>query len=151
MAFLSSNRNSAKSFGRYVLPVPVGPRKRKEPTGRLGIFNPARDLRTALAMALIALSCPIILPDKKASIWTSRSFSAVSIFESGIPVRRATTAAISASSMTGLRFSTTVLMASSLPVFSSKSFFRSSNGSLSLIIGSLPQLLRDAPRIHPIC
>ena len=42
-----------------VLPTPVGPRKRNDPIGRLGSFNPTRPLRTALATADTASSCPI--------------------------------------------------------------------------------------------
>ena len=36
MAFSSSNRNSARALASSVLPTPEGPRKMKEPMGRLG-------------------------------------------------------------------------------------------------------------------
>ncbi len=47
MARSSSNRNSASALASSVLPTPVGPRKRKEPVGRLGSATPARARRTA--------------------------------------------------------------------------------------------------------
>ena len=50
---------SASALDISVLPTPVGPRKRNDPIGRLGSFNPTRPLRTALATADTASSCPI--------------------------------------------------------------------------------------------
>ena len=49
MAFSSSNRYSASARASSVLPTPVGPRKRKEPRGRLGSCRPALARRTAFA------------------------------------------------------------------------------------------------------
>src|SRR5947199_1187598 len=42
MACSSSKRNSARARANSVLPTPVGPRKMKEPSGRLGSCSPAR-------------------------------------------------------------------------------------------------------------
>ena len=47
MAASSSNRKAARALVSSVLPTPVGPRNRKEPSGRLGSFRPARARRTA--------------------------------------------------------------------------------------------------------
>ncbi len=55
-AFSSPNMNLASCLASSVLPTPVGPAKMKLPIGRFGSFRPARLLRTALAMALMA-SC----------------------------------------------------------------------------------------------
>ena len=46
-----SKRNSAKALHNSVLPTPVGPKKRKEPLGRLGSDIPDLDRRTAFATA----------------------------------------------------------------------------------------------------
>ena len=43
----SSKRKSASALASSVLPVPVGPRKRNDPVGRLGSAMPARERRTA--------------------------------------------------------------------------------------------------------
>ena len=42
MAVSSSNRNAASVLVSSVLPTPVGPRNRNEPTGRFGSPSPAR-------------------------------------------------------------------------------------------------------------
>src|SRR3954463_454051 len=42
IAWSSSNRNSASARASSVLPTPVGPRKRNEPTGRCGSDRPDR-------------------------------------------------------------------------------------------------------------
>src|ERR1700688_1722056 len=47
-----SKRNSARARAVSVLPTPVGPRKMKDPIGRLGSWSPARERRTPLALAL---------------------------------------------------------------------------------------------------
>ena len=57
--FASSNKNSASDLARCVLPTPVGPIKRKEPSGRSGSPSPTRARRIALETALTASSCPI--------------------------------------------------------------------------------------------
>ena len=48
------NRNCASDRATSVLPTPVGPRNRNEPTGRSGFFKPARERRMARASAEIA-------------------------------------------------------------------------------------------------
>ena len=58
IACSSPKTASASAFVISVLPTPVGPKKRKEPIGRCGSFNPTRPLLTALATALTASSCP---------------------------------------------------------------------------------------------
>ena len=50
----SSNRKSASDLASSVLPMPVGPRNRNEPVGRLGSEMPARERRTASLTALTA-------------------------------------------------------------------------------------------------
>ena len=51
MACSESKRNSARARASSVLPTPVGPRKMKEPSGRLGSWRPERARRTALLTA----------------------------------------------------------------------------------------------------
>ncbi|MNQ97933.1 hypothetical protein D3C85_1136040 [compost metagenome] len=87
-----------------VLPTPVGPRKRKEPLGRLGSDSPARERRTALATATTASFWPITRWCSRPSIFSSLSRSPSSIFDTGMPVHLDTTSAIS-SSVTLLRSS----------------------------------------------
>ena len=59
-ALSEPNKYSAIERATSVLPTPVGPRKRNEPTGRHGFFNPARDRRIARARAEIAGRCETI-------------------------------------------------------------------------------------------
>src|SRR6266436_4308424 len=54
--FSEPNKNSASLRATSVLPTPVGPRKKKQPTGRSGDFSPARLRRIARASAVMALS-----------------------------------------------------------------------------------------------
>ena len=56
----SSNRKSASDLASSVLPVPVGPRNRNEPVGRLGSEMPARERRTASLTARDG----VLLPDQ---------------------------------------------------------------------------------------
>src|SRR6266436_5247793 len=49
--FSEPNKNSARRRATSVLPTPVGPRKKKQPTGRSGDFSPARLRRIARASA----------------------------------------------------------------------------------------------------
>ncbi len=51
-------RNSARARASSVLPTPVGPRKMKEPMGRLGSLRPERARTTASATADTASSWP---------------------------------------------------------------------------------------------
>ena len=57
----SSLPNSASASARAssVLPTPVGPRNRKLPMGRFGSPSPARERRTASAIAVTASSWPM--------------------------------------------------------------------------------------------
>src|SRR5437868_1351166 len=55
-------RNSANDRATSVLPTPVGPKKRNEPTGRLGFFSPARLRRMARDKVEIALGvCALVV------------------------------------------------------------------------------------------
>src|SRR5260221_3964762 len=54
--FSDPNKNSARRRATSVLPTPVGPRKKKQPTGRRGDLRPARLRRMARAKAVMALS-----------------------------------------------------------------------------------------------
>ena len=105
MASSLSNRKSARALHSSVLPTPVGPRNRKEPLGRLGSDRPARDRRTALETATTASSWPTTRLCRADSIRSSFSRSPSIILDTGIPVQRDTTSAIS-SSVTLLRNST---------------------------------------------
>src|SRR3989304_4540116 len=58
IASSSSKSSAASARASSVLPTPVGPRKRKEPIGRLGSFSPARARRMASATAPTASSWP---------------------------------------------------------------------------------------------
>mmetsp|Transcript_5753 Transcript_5753/g.18083 ORF Transcript_5753/g.18083 Transcript_5753/m.18083 type:complete len:268 (+) Transcript_5753:914-1717(+) len=91
----SSNRNLARRLHTSVLPTPVGPRKRKEPSGRLCACRPAREMRTTLVMALMASSCPATVSRSLASMFRSFSRSPVMSCCTGMPVARATTWAMS--------------------------------------------------------
>ena len=71
MAFASSKRNSASDLARCVLPTPVGPMKRKEPSGRSGSPRPTRARRIALETALTASSCPITCSRRRSSMLMS--------------------------------------------------------------------------------
>ena len=51
-----SNKNSESVFANSVLPTPVGPKKIKDPMGRLGSLNPARVRWMVLVNLSIALS-----------------------------------------------------------------------------------------------
>ncbi len=98
-----SNMNSASARANSVLPTPVGPRKIKLPSGRLGSDNPARDRRIASDTAWIASSCPMTRPWRRVSIWISFSISPSIRRLTGMPVQRLTTSAISSLSTSSLR------------------------------------------------
>ena len=100
-----SNMKFARALQSSVFPTPVGPRNRKEPLGRLGSDRPARERRTALETAFSASSCPTTLSRRASSMRDSFSLSPSIILDTGIPVQRDTTSAIS-SSVTLLRSST---------------------------------------------
>src|SRR5579875_1662479 len=94
IALSSSNRNSASALANSVLPTPVGPRNRNEPIGRFGSCRPARARRMALDTAATASSWPTTRCFRAASICSSFSRSLDSIFSTGMPVHRDTTAAL---------------------------------------------------------
>jgi len=50
----SSKRNSASARASSVLPTPVGPRNRNDPSGRFSSCKPARARRMALETARMA-------------------------------------------------------------------------------------------------
>ena len=97
-------RKAARPRATSVLPTPVGPRKRNEPTGRFGFLSPARVRRMALATALIAPSCDTIRRCSSSSMRSSFSDSSSLREVIGIPVQRETTSSMSAF-VTGCRAS----------------------------------------------
>ena len=85
MAASSSKRNSASARASSVLPTPVGPRKMKEPMGRLGSCRPARERRTAVGdrrQRLVLAHHP--LASSRSSMWSSFSISPSSSRETGM-------------------------------------------------------------------
>ena len=89
------NKNSARHRATSVLPTPVGPRKRNEPTGRCGFFKPARERRIARAKAEIAGRCEITRLCNSFSMRRS-FFDSPSLSETiGMPVQRAMTSSMS--------------------------------------------------------
>ena len=54
-----SNNDKAKALANCVLPTPVGPKKRKLPSGRLGSLILTRARNTAAVTRLTASSCPL--------------------------------------------------------------------------------------------
>ncbi len=107
-----SNKNPASALHNSVLPTPVGPRNKKDPIGRCSSDKPARERRMALETAAIPSSCPITRWPKILSICSNLSRSPSSILDTGIPVHRDTTPAIS-SAVTRLRSSVIGLAPSS--------------------------------------
>ena len=103
MACSSSNKNSASALAVSVLPTPVGPKNMNEPIGRFGSCNPARARRTALATARKPASCPITRSRNRSSILISFCVSPSISLLSGMPVQRATIAAISSGPTSSLR------------------------------------------------
>ena len=99
----SSKRYSASARASSVLPTPVGPRKRNDPMGRLGSLSPARLRRMALATAETASSCPTTrscrVDSRRTSFCTSPSMSR----DTGTPVQRLTTSAMSSGSTSSFK------------------------------------------------
>ena len=134
----SSKSTSARVLASSVLPTPVGPRKIKEPMGRLGSLMPARARTTASLTAFTASSCPTTRWCRISSRCTSFSRSPLPKRATGMPVQVLTTLAISSSSTSSFS-STLSLPCSSLvdrvessfcragkrPYFSSASLFKS--------------------------
>src|SRR5436309_145452 len=98
----SSNRVAASARASSVFPTPVGPRNRKEPMGRLGSLMPARARTTASATARTASSWPTTRWCSSSSRRRSFCISPSISFETGMPVHRETTSAMSCSSTSSL-------------------------------------------------
>ena len=92
----SSKQCLCQSLGKaLILPTPVGPRNKKEPIGRFGLFNPTRPRFTARVTALTASSCPITLLWSVSSSFCNLCASVSFNFCTGIFVQTDTTSAIS--------------------------------------------------------
>ncbi len=91
----SPKRAAASARASSVLPTPVGPRKRKLPMGRSGSLMPARARRTARATAVMASSWPTTRSWRCSSSFISRARSSSVSWETGMPVVRETTSAMS--------------------------------------------------------
>ncbi|MNY15263.1 hypothetical protein D3C86_1484660 [compost metagenome] len=91
IAFSSPKRKSASDFANSVFPVPVGPRKKKEPIGCPGLVNPERDSNMASETTFTAWSWPITLFFNVFSMSSKRSRSSDFTFPAGIPVMPDTT------------------------------------------------------------
>ena len=112
MALSSPKSSWAKALASSVLPTPVGPRKRKEPTGRFLSLKPARARRIALLTACTASFCPMTRLVRRASSSSSLALSLSVSLASGMPVQEATTSATS-SAVTGIDFATSAKAAAS--------------------------------------
>ena len=88
MASLESNRNLASALARSVLPVPVGPTKRKLAMGRSWFERPERLRRIASATAETASSWPTTSLRSDFSMRRSFCFSVVCKSEGGEEERR---------------------------------------------------------------
>ena len=86
---------SASIFARWVLPTPVGPRKRKLPIGLFGSARNALLRLRALAIAFIAGSCPITTSPSEFSMPISFSAVVAFIFSTGTPLMELTVSATS--------------------------------------------------------
>src|SRR5450631_1741563 len=75
MDFSSSNKNSASARASSVFPTPVGPRKIKDPIGRLGSESPARFRRMEFATRSSAESCPMTRLSSGDSLFGRREFA----------------------------------------------------------------------------
>ena len=95
--------DQASARASSVLPTPVGPRKRKLPTGRFGSPSPARERRIASATAVTASSWPTIRSCSCCSSRSRRSRSSAVSCEIGIPVARETISAMSSAFTSGAR------------------------------------------------
>src|SRR5215212_7193620 len=100
-------RNSASERATSVLPTPVGPKNRNEPTGRCGFLSPARERRMERARAEMAGRCAMTRLRSSSSM--RRSFCVSSSFREvmGMPVQRAMTSSMSS------RVTSTDMMSSS--------------------------------------
>ena len=89
------NKNCASERATSVLPTPVGPRNRNDPTGRSGFFKPARDRRIARASAEIAGRCEMTRLCSSISVRNSFCVSSSLSELTGMPVQRAITSSTS--------------------------------------------------------
>eukprot|EP00966_Prymnesium_polylepis_P286057 6607991-Prymnesium_polylepis.1 len=76
---------SPSALASSVFPTPVGPRKRKEASGRLGSARPARERVIASATAFTAGACPLTRAPRLAGRPISFSASARSMSSEGMP------------------------------------------------------------------
>src|SRR5487761_2629788 len=104
IACSSSKRYSASARASSVLPTPVGPRKRNDPIGRFGSERPARERRMALATAVTAWSRPTTRVGSSSSMRTSLSTSPSSNLETGTPVQRLITSAMSSAATSDVKY-----------------------------------------------
>ncbi|MCY1296988.1 hypothetical protein D9M70_464090 [compost metagenome] len=88
-----------------VLPTPVGPAKRKEPTGLSGDFRPARDSLMAVDRESMAASWPNTVSFRSRSRLRSSSLSELVTCFGGIRAILATMSSTWATSMRLARFS----------------------------------------------
>ena len=93
--FSDPKRNSASRLATSVFPTPVGPRKKKQPTGRNGDFKPARLRRMARASAVMALSWLITRLCSSGSMRNSFCCSSSLMEVTATPVHRDTTSSMS--------------------------------------------------------
>mmetsp|Transcript_29285 Transcript_29285/g.68997 ORF Transcript_29285/g.68997 Transcript_29285/m.68997 type:complete len:275 (-) Transcript_29285:42-866(-) len=91
----SSKSAAASALASSVLPTPVGPRKRKEASGRLGSARPALERMMASATASTAVAWPLTRDARRAGSSSSFSASARSMRSEGMPVHCESTAATS--------------------------------------------------------
>jgi len=90
-----SNRNLARALHNWVFPTPVGPKKKKDPSGLLWVWSPARQTRTVLLIADRASGCPTTCLQSSCSIFNNLSFSPTIKLATGIPVDLETIVAMS--------------------------------------------------------
>ena len=91
------NRVRARERHSWVLPTPVGPSRRKQPTGRRGSFSPSRPRRMALATVWAAWSWPSRSRHRAVSSPARAFRSASSGSHTGTPVHWDSTARMCAS------------------------------------------------------
>ena len=87
-----------------VLPTPVGPARRKQPTGRSGSRSPERAVFTAATSVAIARSCPNTSSFRSRSRWRMTSRSDLETERGGIRAIFATTASTSVTPIVFFRF-----------------------------------------------
>ena len=90
-----SNKKPASALHNSVLPTPVGPKNKKLPYGRPGSPKPERERRIASDTNRTASSCPTTRSCNLVSIVSNLPRSPCIILDTGIPVARLTTSAIS--------------------------------------------------------